>query len=331
MNNRLDVSRWSLERWLASEAQHNELLQRSTADALFQSFSWLSLRWHSFGRPEDGEPVSVYAAHDADRLVGLMPLHHARKTRRWPLNYKSASFMGNRRRESRGMLTEYQDVIAEHGREQDVREACQRAFLTDNTDAELSIGWTKAAAPWQKAFAAQRRNILRYTRIIDPQTSYQANLSEAFTNYTNGLTANARRALLKQRSRLLKQGTVVSTRLAPGNFSTGLAKSNELHSTRWGKAAFSGKKIQFHEGLAAEPSKIFKTILYKLSADGEVVSSLFDILCGKAQYNNQMGFNDSRLSGLSLGTLHLGYAIEDSAGAGVHTYDFLGGSAQNTN
>ena len=331
MKDKLKVTRWSLEQWLASEAQHNELLQRSTADALFQSFSWLSVWWHSFGRPEDSETVSVYAAHDADRLIGLMPLHHARTARRWPLNYKSASFLGNRLRESRGVPTEYQDVIAEQGREQDVREACLRAFLADNTDAELSIGWTKAAPYWQKAFAAQRGNILRHTRTIDPQTSYQANLSEGFIPYTKGLSANARRALLNQRSQLLKQGNVVSTQLPPSNFSGGLVTLNALHSTRWGKPAFSGKTLQFHERLAAEPSENFQTILYELSVDGEVVSSLFDIRCGKTQYNIQMGFDDSRLSGLSLGILHLGYAIEDAAGAGVDTYDFLGGSGQSTN
>jgi CelD/BcsL family acetyltransferase involved in cellulose biosynthesis len=330
LKDKLKVTRWSLEQWLSSEDKHTELLQRSTADPLFQSFAWLSLWWKFFGRPEDGETVSVYAAHDADRLIGLMPLHHARTARRWPLNYKSASFLGNRLRENRGIPTEYQDVIAEQGREQEVREASLRAFLLENTDAELTIGWTKAAADWQKAFTAQQGQSRRHTRTLDPQTSYQVNLGEGFSAYTKSLSANARRALLNQRSQLQKQGTVVSTKLDPANFASGLATLNELHSKRWGKVAFVGKKIKFHESLTAQLPEGCQGIIHELSIAGQVVSSLYDIRCGKFQYNIQMGFDNSRLSSGSLGILHLGYALEEAASGGVQTYDFLGGYGKST-
>jgi CelD/BcsL family acetyltransferase involved in cellulose biosynthesis len=57
-----------------------------------------------------------------------------------------------------------------------------------------------------------------------------------------------------------------------------------------------------------------------------VVSVLYDIRKGACQYNISMGFDPSFSRKLSLGLLHLGYAMEAAAESQVSTYDFLAGS-----
>ena len=55
---------------------------------------------------------------------------------------------------------------------------------------------------------------------------------------------------------------------------------------------------------------------------------LYDVRKGTSQYNISMGFNPSFSRKLSLGLLHLGYAMEAAAERQVSTYDFLAGSGQ---
>ena len=65
----------------------------------------------------------------------------------------------------------------------------------------------------------------------------------------------------------------------------------------------------------------------RLRVGGEVVSVLYDIRKGARQYNISMGFNP-RFTRMSLGLIHLGYAMEGAAERHVSTYDFLAGAVQ---
>lgn len=55
------------------------------------------------------------------------------------------------------------------------------------------------------------------------------------------------------------------------------------------------------------------------------MSVLYDIRMGSVQYNIQMGFKHDLSKRLSLGLIHLGYAIEEAAREGVLVYDCLAG------
>jgi CelD/BcsL family acetyltransferase involved in cellulose biosynthesis len=66
--------------------------------------------------------------------------------------------------------------------------------------------------------------------------------------------------------------------------------------------------------------------LSRLRVGGQVVSVLYDIRKGARQYNISMGFDPTFGRKLSLGLLHLGYAMEAAAERQVRTYDFLAGS-----
>jgi CelD/BcsL family acetyltransferase involved in cellulose biosynthesis len=55
---------------------------------------------------------------------------------------------------------------------------------------------------------------------------------------------------------------------------------------------------------------------------------LYDIRKGARQYNMKMGFDPAFSSRVSLGLIHLGYAMEAAADHGVAVYDFLAGQGQ---
>jgi len=55
---------------------------------------------------------------------------------------------------------------------------------------------------------------------------------------------------------------------------------------------------------------------------------LYDIRKGARQHNISMGFNPAFSSKISLGLMHLGYAMEAAAERQVDTYDFLAGGGQ---
>ena len=56
-----------------------------------------------------------------------------------------------------------------------------------------------------------------------------------------------------------------------------------------------------------------------------MVSVLYDVRKGARQYNIKMGFDPNFSSQVSLGLIHLGYAMERAAERGVASYDFLAG------
>jgi CelD/BcsL family acetyltransferase involved in cellulose biosynthesis len=56
-----------------------------------------------------------------------------------------------------------------------------------------------------------------------------------------------------------------------------------------------------------------------------VVSVLYDIRKPRRQYNIKIGFDPGFSSRVSLGYIHLGFAMEAAANRGIPTYDFLAG------
>ncbi len=103
---------------------------------------------------------------------------------------------------------------------------------------------------------------------------------------------------------------------------------NRLHQLRWGKPAFVGPRLSFHQHLARGLAGRGELAVSRLRVAGAVVSVLYDIRKGGRQYNINMGFDPTFSGKLSLGLIHLGYAMERAAEQLVTTYDFLAGPGQ---
>lgn len=323
----LTLRRWSVAHWLESEEAWGGLLARSNADSLFLSWDWLTLWWDCFARPLSAVP-EILAFYRGDELVGVAPLYRRRVVRSGVLPAISVQPIGVSWRDPGGLITEYVDVVASAAETDTVRLACARALLEDRGWSEWVIGFTAAGREWWDAFAGLEHGQRRYMRDLDPLVSYQADLSGGFDGYLRSLGQSTRRSVWHLRRRLARLGRVRFERLSAAEIDSGFSDLNRLHQLRWQRPAFAGAGLEFHAALARRLARRGELVMSRLSVNGATVSMLYDIRKGARQYNISMGFDPSFGGKLSLGLLHLGYAMEAAAEADATIYDFLAGSGQ---
>jgi hypothetical protein len=324
----LTLRKWSLGEWLESEGVWNGLLARSDADPLFLSWEWLTHWWRCFGGTLAAS-TDIRAFYRGSELVGIAPLYSRRIVRKGVVPVSSMQFIGLSWRDPAPLMSEYLDVIAARGEAGAVRRACAEALLHEPLWSESVIGFTPAGGEWREAFRSPRRSRPQYIRVLDRSMSYQADLSEGFPAYLRTLGQSTRRSLWSLRRRLADHGAVRFELLSPAQVDAGVEQLNRLHQLRWMQPAFTGARLTFQAGLVGRFAARDELAVSQLRVGTEVVSVLYDIRRGARQYNLSMGFNPGLSSKVSLGLIHLGYAMEAAAGRGVATYDFLAGAGRN--
>jgi CelD/BcsL family acetyltransferase involved in cellulose biosynthesis len=320
----LRVRRWTNEEWLANQASWAALQARSSADRLFLSWEWLTLWWRCYGSTL-GRTPDILAFYRGADLVGLAPLYHRRVLRGGLLLAHSVQVIGLSWRDPEPLISEYLDVIAAREDLDEVRRACAQALLEQPSWSELVIGFTAAADCWRDAFAPRVSSTQRYVRNTDRCVSYQADLSEGFGPYLRTLGQSTRRSVWNLRRRLASLGEVRVEQLRDNEIEEGFADLNRLHALRWRRPAFTGKRLSFHTSLARLLVARGELAFSRLSIGGEVVSVLYDIRREQRQYNLKMGFDPAFSVRVSLGLIHLGYAMEAAAAEQISVYDFLAG------
>jgi CelD/BcsL family acetyltransferase involved in cellulose biosynthesis len=324
----VEIRRWTRDEWRAAAGDWSRLLQQSDADPLFLSFAWLSTWWQLYGG--HGRELCMLAGYDTGRLIGIAPFYIERVGGP-AFGHKSACVIGGARRIGgpRGMLTEYLDVIALREHADDFRVRALQ-FLDSQLQVKeyrinLSASWTS----WQLAFERLSGG-LHYLRRSSVALSYQADLGRGFNHYLSTLSSSSRRALWNRRALLASNGLVAVETAPAADALVTLQQLNELHRQRWGMPAFDEIGLRFHVQLVAALSGSAKVHLSKLSVGGQLVSVLYDLSVGATRYNIQMGFDEKFDPRLSLGKLHLGYAMEEAAKCGATRYDFLVGRGRAT-
>jgi CelD/BcsL family acetyltransferase involved in cellulose biosynthesis len=324
----LTLRRWSVDEWLSNEAAWSALLARSRADPLFLSWEWLTQWWQCFAGELAAIP-QILAFYRGGDLVGVAPLYRRRVMRSGMLPASSVQLMGVSWRDPGPAMSEYLDVVAAEGDAQAVRCACARELLEEATWTEWVIGFTAAGRHWREAFAwlDSRR---QYVRDLDRSASYQADLSEGFAPYLRSLGQSTRRSLWGLRRRLAVQAKVRFEVLTAEEIDAGFSDLNRLHQLRWKTPAFVGSRFVFHRNVARRLASRGELVASRLRVGGQVVSVLYDIRKGASQYNISLAFNPAFNRKVSLGLLHLGYAMEAAAECQVATYDLLAGRGQHS-
>lgn len=319
----LTMQCWSTERWLASQASWEALQRGSASDALFLSWDWLTQWWHTFG-PRLGR-TDVRAFYRGERLVGFAPLYRRTLRRAVLVPTHSVQVMGLAWRETRPLISEYLDVIAPAAEIDAVRNACVCNLLEEGDWSEFVIGLSDCTGKWHAGFAGAPQ---LYARDLDRSTSYHADLTAGFAAYLRDLHQSTRRSVWNLRRRLAQYGDVRCEFAGAADIPQGFLDLNRLHKLRWHRSAFSGERLAFHEQLAMRAAQRDELRLSRLHVGGRVVSVLYDLRKGSRQYNIKMAFDPGFSARLSLGLLHLGYAMEAAAAEGSTQYDFLAGPGQ---
>jgi CelD/BcsL family acetyltransferase involved in cellulose biosynthesis len=325
----LTLRRWTVADWLASESAWSRLLARSSADALFLSWDWLTLWWHCFAGELAAVP-EILAFYRGGDLVGVAALYRRRVMRHRVLPTSSVQLIGLSWRDPAPLMSEYLDVIATVDEADAVRRACVRSMHREEAWTEWVIGFTAAGRQWRDAFAQLELGRPQYVRDVDPSVSYQADLSRGFSGYLRSLGQSTRRSVWNLRRRLALRGTVSFQLLSREEIDGGFNDLNRLHQLRWQQPAIAGASLEFHSQLARRLASRGELALSRLRVGGQVVSVLYDLRKGVRQYNISMGFDPSFGSKVSLGLIHLGYSMEAAAERQVGIYDFLAGSGQHS-
>lgn len=315
----------TLDELRSRRAEYASLLARSHADPLFHSLDWLELWWTHFGRPSEGEELVVTVVEEAGALRAALPIIRHVPVRRGPLRYRASSVLGNYPPGGRGIPSEYTTIVAEPGFETRGIEVILKHWVALCDDREISIGWTHARDLWCESLRSSRKRGWETVRSIDPKNAYAVDLRQGIESYKAGLSANARRSIFNVRRKLEAAEKLSFIPIEQSKAVDSLERMNRLHALRWGKPAFSADSLEFHKALIERLGALSEIRFSEVRAGDKVVSVLYDIRrCGR-QYNLQMGFDPKAFPNASLGIIHLGYAIEEAASAGVEFYDFLGG------
>lgn len=307
-----------------------EVLEGSHADPLFMGWPWLFSWWEIWGEAL-GLELALFGAYDTkSRLVGLAPFYLHDFFSPFGLRIRRAHLLGNAWHISPTVRTEYSSLIILKGLETSVTNALlaevsklewDEMVVCDQLLSELSR--------WEQGLARCRRKIALVHRARDQ--GVRVTTDGSFRDWLQRLGTNTRLKLYNRRAYITqKRGNLVLAHVTENEVPFFLEHLNEFHLHRWGKRCFDDDAVAFHRKVISrlEPSQLALTTL---ELDGKIISVLYDILAGPTRYNLQAGFQEDFDRKVALGTLHLGYAIEECFSAeGVRYYDLLAGYGKNS-
>jgi hypothetical protein len=292
--------------------------------SLFQSNAWQSAWWDTWGhqkgfrllRPWDGEISGLYESRY--RLKGLLPV-------------RSIQFVGTSPRELRTPRTEYnrfstaltgQLLIQSIERDLNGSDWTEAVFSDVRTGSEDLSALVTIAATNDLAF--------RITAVDD---GYAISTSGLFEDYLASLGPNSRLKLYNRRELFESLATTREENLWPTDPDAFFEALNGFHRERWRKDCVPEKSLAFHKTfLSRIEGEGGRPILSALFCGEDIVSLLYNVWYRGVVYNLQAGFEQDFHKKLSLGTLHLGYAIEASfRECDTHRFDLLAGKGKKEN
>jgi len=325
---RFIIREWSEKEFHEAESQWQALLEKSCADPLFLSWHWVFQWWRNWGL-QKGDQLKILAACDGGELVGIAPLYRCSgEYFKGLLPVSRLEFLGNRYRKSSGLLAEYNQFITRADyREKEVIQA-----LIHHISHHMEWDeWILPFIPDDSIFS----NILtrnRYLRSLDHTTAYQVDTTGSFNNYLQGLGKNSRLKLFNRRKLLEQLGQPKLKPLNSASLDFFVDTLNAFHKQRFGRSVFGASIHHFLESLLNSPRTDFSaTHSSILMLDESPISVIFNLQAQRHIYNIQLGYQQDFHKKISLGTLHLGYAIEAAfEDPQVDCFDFLLGEGKNS-
>jgi len=307
--------------------QWDALLNTSNADPLFMSWAWQVSWWETWGNKLDLELLLLAVFDGDENLVGIAPLYLSSVTT--PLGWKVRRLhvVGNAWKLGPTVRTEYVGVIVERRQQQSVMDTLSDYLAGLDWDEIIFADASARSMNMVETSLCDRLDLSRLVRsesggVVIP-------VQGVFADWLARLGKNTRLKVYNRRDWFENslQGRYEECH-DPQRF---LEQLNHFHWERWGKPCFDENAVRFHQAMLARLSRNQRPSLSVLTASGEVVSVLYDVQAGNRVYNLQAGFMENLNSKVSLGTLHLGYAIERAfRDTEVFSYDLLAGAGKNT-
>jgi hypothetical protein len=312
----------SREEWMKLEGSWPELLQNSSADAVFLCWEWLDTWLEVYG--DGGDWVILTARDPRGLLLGVAPMMLDRgsgKVGKW---VRRLVLVGQKA----DTASEYLDWILLRHHERPVAEAfCEFIFSDLAGDWDIlqfdSMREDSAVLPIIAAQFEQRRSRVK---VVTTTTAPFVTLPSTWEGFLD-----QRRAKFRQRWNKFNRDHSVIVRLAGRDMSVaeGMAKIRELNEHRWGErrqSFLSERYVRFHDRVAARLHDRGHLLLIFLEADGAIIAGRYDFVYGGKGWSFQGGWMPE-WEKLSAGKMVLTQIMRSCIELGLNEYDFLGGAA----
>jgi hypothetical protein len=319
----LRVRRWGEDEFAASQDIWDDLLRRSDADPVFMSWAW-QWRWWTHHGPALGAELQIAGIYSEDRLVGLAPFYRHRVVVRQLLRPLRSELIGTAWRNSEAAYSDYLDILAERLERERVLEAITEWLQSEAWD-ELALCCLRRGAA---ADALAKTYLPRFAgvREVDPLIGWRAPLPASFEEYARRLSPEIRRKTIHQRRKLDQPRLEYAQEADVDAF---LDQLWAFSAVRWGGRAPRPEFQRFYRDFARYAAAQGQLRLSRMDTGRTPLSVMFNIHSQNCVYYLQSGFDLDKSSGLSLGYLHFGFALEEACREGAQYFDFLGGSGQN--
>ncbi len=318
---------WSETRFRKAGAEWQELLSHSDGDPLFLSWHWMQVWWNIFRR--DRDRLHIVAVYQSGKLAGLAPLYlnrgHDLKGR---LPVRRLEMMGCRTGDHSGLRSEYLGFILHRDH---AKEALTK--LLDNLRNQ--VDWQEVRLqdiPQQSPLTSQLSS-LGMLREVTHQKAYSVNTRGQFADYLVQLGRNSRLKLFNRRKLLEKMGRVQLKQVQASEIDRLIDALNDFDRQRFGHDSTMSEQArsQIHDLQASMPGLSITEHSSLLYLDDQLLSVIINFRLGGRIYNMQLGYHQDFHRKISLGTLHLGYAIEAAfEDPSVDCFDFLLGEGKNS-
>lgn len=309
--------------------QWENLLSQSQANKLFLSWQWQYSWWSTWG-DELGLKLLILQAYDGSELVGLAPLYLEDINIKGIYTLKRMQFIGNAWGKVATVRTEYLEFIASASRDEAVCEAFIQYISELKEWDEFVLCDVPKVSSTLKFIKQLKKKYRCY--LPEPITEFGVKIDTSgdFKEYLSLIGRNIRLKLYNRRKYLQGLKDVEIKVACDHEVDEYLSILNDFHTQRWGKPCFREPALDFHSALIKSLNKRQAYELSCIYIDSKPVSLLYDLSAGDVSYNIQAGYIENYDKKLSLGTMHLGYAIEQAFNdKAITAFDMLIGAGKN--
>lgn len=278
------------------------------ADPLFMSQAWRNLWWDIWGK--SAGMLAEFVCVDERGPLAIAPLYRDRVRLFNLYSYSRLQMVGC----SYGALStpraEYNSFLLRAGAQPQAFDALARQ-LEQAAWQELVIQDVIVDSEMDRALHAWCKRQGWGLREILQDQAYAVNSTGSFDAYLATLGSNTRLKLYNRRKLLATLGTPRLSNMFPDRVDAFFDLLNTFHRERWGCDCFGPESLQFHKQLIQSLARAGAEIdLSLLALDDAPLSVLYNVRCDRRVYNLQSGYLERFHPKISLGSLHLGYAIE---------------------
>lgn len=296
--------------------------------SLFSSWPWCLFWWEVWGA-HPGFELHLYSFYtDSGSIVAIAPFFIVSTRNNWGVSNKQLQIIGNYYPTGLSVLSEYSDILAKPEYEDEVSDCLIRLLAKLEFD-ELVVPYTTNSSFLYK-WCESNKSAFRYIEKIYEGDGTAIDVAGDYADYLGRLGKNTRLKAFNRRVLFSRLGEALLEYADEHSIDEYLSQLNALGKLRWGRNIFRSQSLDFHRRLAINAYAAGGLKLSRLKLNGEVVSVLYNIKFGAVEYNIQAAYIEDFHSKLSLGSLHLGYAIASAFDSRtIHVFDLLFGRGKN--